>query len=1006
MKLSAWRVALRIARRDALRAKGRSALVVAMVALPVLGVAGADVVYRSAELDPGERVVRAIGRADAEIRVDGRGMTVLQAPDPDDGTSSRPAERGTALTPEQQQSLDTPPAALAARLLPAGSVLVPVSYGPYVSTSSAEGLIRVSTSEADLADPVWRGQTDVIEGRAPSAGHEIAATRAFLDESGLRLGGTTTFTGLEGKPYTITAVVEFPDGLGNSQLIGRPGDLIPALKSVPGSRQSKGSGDDEDSVWRVKLPAGAALDWDKVKELNKYGFAVTSRAVLLDPPPRSVVPYFTDRDTRGGGPGNYLDSTAVVIVATVAGMALLEIVLLAGPAFAVGARRSRRQLGLLAAGGGDRAHVRSVVLGGGVVLGVTGAAVGVVGAIALVALLRGQAEHVAGRRFGHFDLQPLDLLGVMGIGLVTGLLAAVVPAVQASRQDVVAALTGRGSLKPASKKLAALGVLMLAGGAALALLGSTSGFGNRSAAVLGGSMIAELGMVALSPILVGLFGRLGRWLPLGPRLALRDSVRHRGRTAPAVAAVMAAVAGSVAVGVYTASSDEQNRRAYVAGAPSGAVTLQSGWGASADGRQLPQLRSTVERNLADLGPRGDVSSIGFMGDCYTAPGPCGHVEASIPKERRCPGDDPDNEGKISSEERRRLSREDERCRRTGAGGYGPFGTVAGGDATVLRNLVGVQDKAAEEALAAGKAVVFDPLYVKDGKVTFDLYEPMVFDGADGTPSPSSAPSTSSEASAVASAAPSASASASAAAGVPAKGGDGGGAPAAGDGTMTANPVQVIHHVSLDAVLATSPVPGTRVLLAPATAVALGLTASERGSVWLPAGTPGSSAVQKATAALQKVSDGVQLEVERGYQSRTDLVSLALTGFAALVALGAAGIATGLAAADSQRDLTTLAAVGAAPGIRRTLSGFQCGVIAAMGAVLGTICGVVPAVALRKVEGVAVQYAGMGPEEAVDRTVVVFPWLTMGITLVVLPLVAVALATLLTRSRIALLRTSG
>lgn len=243
-----------------------------------------------------------------------------------------------------------------------------------------------------------------------------------------------------------------------------------------------------------------------------------------------------------------------------------------------------------------------------------------------------------------------------------------------------------------------------------------------------------------------------------------------------------------------------------------------------------------------------------------------------------------------------------------------------------------------------------------------------------------------------------------AAAVPQKGG-GGGAVMAGGGTMTA-PRQVIHQVSVDAVLATASAPSSHAVITTATAAGLGLTSTERGSVWLPAKAPAGSAEQKAASAVHKVSDGVQLEVERGYQSTTDLVSLALTGFAALVALGAAGIATGLAAADSQRDLTTLAAVGAAPGIRRTLSGFQCGVIAAMGAVLGTICGVVPAVALRKVQGVAMEYPGMNPEAAVDRTVVVFPWLTMGLTLVVLPLVAVALAALLTRSRIVLLRTSG
>ena len=58
MKLSAWRVALRMARRDALRAKGRSALVIAMIAIPVVGVAGADVTYRSSELSVQQSATR------------------------------------------------------------------------------------------------------------------------------------------------------------------------------------------------------------------------------------------------------------------------------------------------------------------------------------------------------------------------------------------------------------------------------------------------------------------------------------------------------------------------------------------------------------------------------------------------------------------------------------------------------------------------------------------------------------------------------------------------------------------------------------------------------------------------------------------------------------------------------------------------------------------------------------------------------------------------------------
>ncbi|MEU1504948.1 ABC transporter permease [Kitasatospora sp. NPDC005748] len=962
MRFSAWRVALRIARRDALRAKGRSALVVAMVALPVLGVTGADVFFRSAELDPVERIVRTMGQSDAEIHMVDRGSIILQAPDPDQpfdltGADEAKVENGRPqYTPEQRRSLDTEPAELVRQLVPAGTTLVPLREGPYVPTSTVQGLLSVRTAEADLNDPVWKGRIDVVEGRAPSAGHEVAVTRDFLDRSGLRIGDRTSPRGLEATPFTITAVAEYPGDLRATGLIARPGALVDPLMKLPGADKGLGrSALGESARWLVKLPAGAAIDWPKVTEFNKYGFTVASRSVLLDPPARSEVPLYAQKGQSSGGTP-YLDRTSVVILATVVGMALLEIVLLAGPAFAVGARRSRRQLGLLAAGGGNRADVRAVVLGGGVVLGVTGAALGLAVGVGLVAVLRTQAENYAGERFGHFDLQPLDLLGVLGIGLVTGLLAAVVPAVQASRQDVVAALTGRDSLKPPSRKLALLGLLMVAGGAALALLGATSGFGNRSTAVLGGSMIAELGMVALTPYLVGLFGRIGRWLPLGPRLALRDSVRHRGRTAPAVAAVMAAVAGSVAVGIYTASSHEEHRREYVAAAPAGAVTVSSGWGSAADGKLLPQLRGAVESNIPDLGRRADVQEVGLKGDCDRTHGNCGYVTTELPKELRCPLFDKGSEA-IAPAEAERLRKEDARCRANHSYRVNPFSMVAAGDATLLRNLFGVDDPAAGQALAAGKAVVFDADYVKDGKLVVSVTEPAEEQS----------------------------------------------------NKLNASPVHDTpsHEIAVDAVLFRAVVPtGGQALVSPETAGRLGLGTHDAGSVWLPAKAPSDSAEQKATAAIDKLADGTQFGVERGFRSNDDLVSLGLTGFAALVALGAAGIATGLAAADSQRDLTTLAAVGAAPRIRRSLSGFQCGVIAAMGTLLGVVAGVVPAVALRKVEGVSVSYPGMSPEETADHSVIVFPWLDIGATVIVLPLLAVGLATLLTRSRISLLRRSG
>ncbi|MFJ4676206.1 MULTISPECIES: FtsX-like permease family protein [unclassified Kitasatospora] len=942
MKLTAWRAALRIARRDAARAKGRSALVLAMIALPVLGVAGVDVIARSAQLEPAEKAARQMGTAQAYVTMSQRGGSILQDPSGENTVSQVP-DKDRPQTAAQKRSADTDPARLLTELLP-GAVLVPTGNDTGTTTTTREGRMQVTLDEADLTDPVWRGKLNVVAGAAPTRPDQIAATRGFLDRSDLRVGDRTAIHGLDSTPYTITAVVEDPGYLDRNMLYGRPGAVFAPIAQADPTAGDSGRVRNGSS-WLVKLPAGARVDWSKVRELNEHGFTVVSRAVLLDPPARSEVPYYAAERSSSSA----VSKSALAIAAMVPGMALLEIVLLAGPAFAVGARRSRRQLGLLAAGGGDRSHVRAVVLAGGAVLGSGGAVLGLLGGVGLVGLLRGQLEHLGGQRFGHLDVQPLDLLGVALIGLVTGLLAAVVPAVQASRQDVIAALTGRGDSKPANRTVAVIGAVMVAGGTALALL---CAIGNTAvvAGLLGGSVIAELGMLLCTPVLIGLFGRLGRHLPLSPRLALRDSVRHRGRTAPAVAAVMAAVAGAVAVGIYHASDVEKQRQDYRPTLPSGAVALYQPSGPADDPARFPMLLQSVETHLDGLGRRADVQEMTALpGDCTTGY-ECGYVRAVKPPDKRCPADD------VQDADKARAYQDDPRCVADRSQPEYPtsfFGDTLVGDAALLHNLLDVHDPAAEQALAAGRALVFRPGFVTDGKLYLRAEEQPTQAQTD-----------------------------------------------AGDYQGKQ------RDVAVDAVEVHASLPFAVTVLSPQAAQKAGLGVRGAGSLWKPAGTLSDKSVQKATADLSKLDGNAYLTVEQGFKPETDVLTLGLTGFAGLVALGAAGIATGLAAADSQQDLATLAAVGASGGIRRRLSGFQCGVIAAMGAVLGLVCGAVPALALRLLEARNSTVWVNGVPAGHEDPVIAVPWANLAGLLIGLPLVAVLLAAVLTRSRIGLTRRAG
>ena len=115
------------------------------------------------------------------------------------------------------------------------------------------------------------------------------------------------------------------------------------------------------------LVGGAPVTWDQVRAVNEIGAVVLSRHVIEHPPSAAELP----AQVPVRRPADRSQVYAVLVLIGV--MALLEVVLLAGPAFAVGARRQSRTLALIAANGGGPAQARRVVLASALVLGSVGA---------------------------------------------------------------------------------------------------------------------------------------------------------------------------------------------------------------------------------------------------------------------------------------------------------------------------------------------------------------------------------------------------------------------------------------------------------------------------------------------------------------------------------------------------------------------------------------------------------------------------------------------------------
>ncbi|TDC72533.1 ABC transporter permease [Streptomyces hainanensis] len=935
-RLNTWRLALRIARRDARRAKGRSALVVAMIALPILVVSAADLTYRSGDISKAESLTRELGRSDARYTIATQGSPVVQSPsgevvqyreDADDmvwDSDDRPAEEILG----QVESA-----------LPDGATVLADQYA-HTNASTRTGLTDIQVREIDSASPLVEGMLTLLRGDYPEEADEVAVTQAFLDTSGLGIGSQVTIGGLE-QTYTITGAYELPSELSLEQAIAVPGSVLPHLDPtnvVPLS-------------FLVDVPDGD-VDWAAVQHANEAGLIVSSRSVTLNPPPADQVE-FSDGDMSSS-----TDPATTAALITVVSLIILEICLLAGPAFAVGARRARRQLGLVGANGGDRRQLRAIMLASGLVLGAAAAVVGTLGGITLTLIGRPFIEEAIGARFGGLDFRLTELGGIALLAVVVGLLAAVVPAINAARTDVLESLSGRRGVRRAGRALPVVGFVALIGGAALAIVGAMTV--DEPTVVAAGSIIAELGVVALTPLLVGGFGKLARALPLSGRLALRDAARNRGRTAPAVAAIMAATAGAVAVATVLVSDTAQQRAEYTPGLPSGTVAL-SGWSPE-ELALLDPARGIIEAEMPTT-VRADRGMLTAVPGCVQyGSADCGLVETRIPEGNGCPLWSAESE-QLTSAERRELVT-DERC--VEASGFGAPGMVVA-DPELL-DVLDVDDPRAREALERGEVVALamaGRFVDDDGRVTMDVYET---------------------------------------------------SPAYGDdGAITVEPDL---SVTLPVYQATDQGYGFELLMTPETAEAAGLSFAQDSTLYATERTPTEAEQQAVEGAMRDLAtrSGTTatpyIDVEDGFHSDTALNLLVLSLAAGILALGAAGIATGLAQADSEADLGTLAAVGASPRVRRTLSGLQCGLIAAMGVVLGAVSGVIPAIALQ----LANQRANLANWESAwdngwdpgvrPELFLEMPWLTFGQLIVVVPLVACLVAALLTRSRITLARRAG
>jgi putative ABC transport system permease protein len=579
-----------------------------------------------------------------------------------------------------------------------------------------------------------------------------------------------------------------------------------------------------------------------------------------------------------------------------------------------------------------------VVLADGVVLGAAGAAAGVAVGVAVAWFGRPVSERYVFQAYaGGFRVFPAALLAICAAAVLTGVLAALVPAATAARQPVVAGLTGRRGAVRSRRRWLVLGLVMIAGGGVLA---AAAAWQSSLGLIVLGLAVGEVGLVLCTPSLLGAIGMLAHRLPLSARMAVRDTARNRSSAAPAISAVMAAVAGSVAIGVILASADARGDADHEPLLPDGTVAVAVGSGTATDGSA--PIDAVIRATRTVLATDHSLT----VGQAACPPGTASDLfcvlEPVLPAARRCPFVGQGLDSDLTDAQRRAASA-DRRC--DDPFGASPMFPAAVGDGAALAALTGASGTdlaAASDVLAGGGVVTTDGRYVVDGRITLDVQTRR--DDSD---------------------------------------------------VVSHRPATFPAYVLSGRIAA--------LVVSPSVVTTAGLTTEPYAVLTRPATMPDEAARQRLDAALRAIGPDVYGIVDQGPSSGNDPTLLLLAIGAGLITLGAAAVATGLAAVDGRNDLATLGAIGASPRMRRLLSVSQAGVIAGLGTVLGLGAGFAAAYTILVAMNQGLRGAERWPRELPYPPTV--PWSDLAVLLVV-PLVAMLGAGLLTRSRLPIERRPG